>query len=132
MEPKIDIRITSRVSAAGTEFNIEYAEGNASRSFDEGDTINFVNNSGINTGTSQLVITNEDWYDAQTLGLTNSTLYWKTIAPKPIDNATTLTLAVPETTRCTSWLLTTMVTSLEFKVPLLRDTLICLRLLTGF
>ena len=24
-----------------------------------------------------------DWYDQQTLGLTNSTVYWKTIAPKP-------------------------------------------------
>ena len=24
-----------------------------------------------------------DWYDQQTLGLTNSTIYWKTLAPKP-------------------------------------------------
>jgi hypothetical protein len=27
-----------------------------------------------------------DWYDQQTLGLTNSTVYWKEIAPKPISN----------------------------------------------
>ena len=27
-----------------------------------------------------------DWYDQQTLGLTNSTVYWKTIAPKPVTN----------------------------------------------
>ena len=25
----------------------------------------------------------KDWYDQQTLGLTNSTVYWKSIAPKP-------------------------------------------------
>ncbi len=83
---KIDVRITSRVSAAGTEFNIEYAEGNLAKSFDEDQILNFVNTSGINTGTSSAIITTEDWYDAQTLGLTNSTLYWKTIAPKPIDS----------------------------------------------
>jgi hypothetical protein len=27
-----------------------------------------------------------DWYDQQTLNLTNSTVYWKSIAPKPISN----------------------------------------------
>ena len=27
-----------------------------------------------------------DWYDQQTLTLTNSTLYWKSIAPKPVSN----------------------------------------------
>jgi hypothetical protein len=27
-----------------------------------------------------------DWYDQQTLGLTNSTVYWKSIAPKPVSN----------------------------------------------
>ena len=27
-----------------------------------------------------------DWYDQQTLGLTNSRIYWKTIAPKPISS----------------------------------------------
>ena len=26
-----------------------------------------------------------DWYDQQTLGLTNSTLYWRNIAPRPVD-----------------------------------------------
>jgi hypothetical protein len=24
-----------------------------------------------------------DWYDQQTLGLSNSTIFWKSIAPKP-------------------------------------------------
>ena len=28
----------------------------------------------------------QDWYDQQTLGLDNSTIYWSTIAPRPVDN----------------------------------------------
>ena len=27
-----------------------------------------------------------DWYDQQTLGLTNSTIFWKSIAPRPTSN----------------------------------------------
>jgi len=83
---KIDVRVLSRVSSAGTESNIEYAEGNTAAAFAESTTLNFVNNSGINTGTSQAIVTAEDWYDQQTLGLTNSTVYWKTLAPRPIDS----------------------------------------------
>jgi len=83
----IDVKITSRVSSAGTETEIDYAEGDGFASFDTGDTIYLVNSSGINTGglgsagvTPATVV---DWYDQQTLGLTNSTVYWSTIAPKP-------------------------------------------------
>ena len=52
----------------------------------------FVNNSGVNTGggtydtagwTPSSVV---DWYDQQNLGLTNSTVYWKSLAPKPASN----------------------------------------------
>ena len=28
----------------------------------------------------------KDWYDQQTLGLDNDTIYWRTIAPRPTDN----------------------------------------------
>ena len=50
----------------------------------------FVNNAGINTGgalaqgRSEPIATQTDWYDSQTLGLTNSTVFWKTVAPKPL------------------------------------------------
>ena len=46
-----------------------------------------VNTSGVNaSGHSSLVASVADWYDAQTLGLTNATQYWKEIAPKPATN----------------------------------------------
>jgi hypothetical protein len=82
----IDIKIVSRVSAAGTETDITYAQGNGIASFEASDSLTFVNNSGINTGSSASATTVVDWYDQQTLGLTNSVIYWKSIAPKPISN----------------------------------------------
>ena len=90
----IDVKVVSRVSAAGTETKIDYAEGNATKSFDTSDTVYFVNNSGINTGAfgaggGTSPATAVDWYDQQTLGLTNTTIYWKSIAPKPVSNVYT-------------------------------------------
>jgi hypothetical protein len=46
----IDVKVVSRVSAAGTVTKINYAEGNSTQSFDTSDTVFFVNNAGINTG----------------------------------------------------------------------------------
>ena len=84
----VDVKITSRVSYAGTETAIDYAESDPARSFESADTVYFVNNSGINTGpaanTTWSTSSIADWYDQQTLGLTNSTVYWKTIASKPV------------------------------------------------
>jgi hypothetical protein len=82
----IDVKVLSRVSAAGTETNITYAQGNGVASFEATDSLRFVNNSGINTGSSASAVTVVDWYDQQTLALTNSVVYWKSIAPKPISN----------------------------------------------
>ena len=78
----IDVKITSRVSGS-TETPITYQQSNEAASFEVSDTLTFVNNSGINTGT-QAATTAVDWYDQQTLGLTNSTVYWKSIAPRPV------------------------------------------------
>jgi len=82
----IDIKVLSRVSAAGTETPVTYAQGNSIQSFEAADTLYFVNNSGINTGSTASAVTVVDWYDQQTLGLTNSIIYWKSIAPKPASN----------------------------------------------
>ena len=86
----IDVKIVSRVSYAGTETKISYAESDPARSFETSDALNMVNNSGINTGTGSAGVAVQwtaasavDWYDQQTLGLTNSTVYWKAIAGKP-------------------------------------------------
>ena len=88
----IDIRVLSRVSTGttdnGTEYPISYAQGNANASFQASDAISFYNNSGITTGngTVSAVTTVSDWYDSQTLNLTNTTIFWSSIAPKPISN----------------------------------------------
>jgi hypothetical protein len=86
----IDVRIVSRVSSGNTETLIDYAETSPTASFSTSSALSFVNNSGINTGTSAsspiTPSTAVDWYGQQTLGLTNSTIYWKSIAPRPTSN----------------------------------------------
>jgi hypothetical protein len=87
----IDVHVVSRVSSAGTESLINYAQSASYASFLTTNTIKFVNNSGIATGSAQGLAgvtpaTVVDWYDQQTLGLTNSTVYWKSIAPRPTSN----------------------------------------------
>mgnify|MGYP003121809205 CR=1 FL=1 len=84
----IVVKVTSRVSGAGTETAITYVQSDPLRSFQSAATIIPVNNSGINTGKGIGVFagtagTVTDWYDGQTLGLTNATIFWKEIAPKP-------------------------------------------------
>ena len=87
----ISVKIVSRVSSAGVETEIDYAEYAQSASFDTSDSLYFVNSSGINTGASATSPVTPssvtDWYKSQTLGLTNSTVYWSSIAPKPVTNA---------------------------------------------
>ena len=83
----IDVRIVSRVSSGNTETLIDYAESSSTASYSTSSALRFVNNSGINTGTSAsspiTPSTVVDWYGQQTLGLTNSTIFWKSIAPRP-------------------------------------------------
>ena len=85
-----DVKILSRVSTASTDLDVEYpityAEGNANAEFQASDTIGFKNNAGISTGNGSVttVASKKDWYGEQTLGLTNSVIFWKSIAPKPV------------------------------------------------
>ena len=81
----IDVKIVSRVSSAGTETKINYAEGSTSAAFTSSSTVRFINSSGTQAG-SATVASISDWYDNQTLGLTNTTIFWKSIAPKPTSN----------------------------------------------
>lgn len=78
---KLDVKIVSRVSSAGVETQIDYAEGDGFASFDTSDSVFFTAPGGITA--AQTPTTVVDWYDQQTLGLTNSTVYWSTLAPKP-------------------------------------------------
>ena len=88
----IEVKVVSRVSTAGTtagtETRIEYAEGSTQASIGTSSTIRFINNSGITTGsTAGLAGTTptsvSDWYENQTLGLDNATIFWRELAPKP-------------------------------------------------
>jgi len=87
----IDVKIVSRVSSANTETKINYTQNTQFASFDTSDSLHFVNNSGINTGLSATLaaytpVTVDDWYDQQTMDLDNATIFWKSVAPKPVSN----------------------------------------------
>jgi len=86
-----DVKIVSRVHTVGggaTESKVAYQEGTAYGEFKTTNDLEFTNSSGVGVGTisNTLVTSAVDWYDQQTLGLTNSTVFWKSIAPKPTAN----------------------------------------------
>ena len=86
----VDVKIVARVSTAGVASAIGYEEGTAYGQFTT-NSVTFCDATGahhssvIHTPTSAT-----DWYDAQTLGLTNSTVYWKSIADRPSTGKYTL------------------------------------------
>ena len=92
----VEVKIVSRVEVSGagrTETQIAYGIGNSMNSFEKNDKLFFSNNSGVTTQTYRAdgavgfaASSILDWYDQQTLGLTNSTVYWKTIARRPVTN----------------------------------------------
>jgi len=86
----IDVKIVERVTSAGVKTAITYEEGAAWASFSTSNSVRFLNNSGVTTGSSAIgaftPASAVDWYDEQQLGLTNSVIFWKEIAPKPVTN----------------------------------------------
>jgi phage tail sheath protein FI len=90
----IDVKIVSRVSSAGTETLIDYSEFSSTAAFTTNSSVSFVTSAGVTTGFSSTSpytpASVSDWYKNQTLGLTNSTVFWGSIAPKPVTNAYSL------------------------------------------
>jgi len=89
----VDVKVVSRVETVGggsTETAVTYQEGSTTRAFGTSVALHFVNNSGVNSegisGTAFTPATSVDWYDQQTLGLSNATTYWKSLAPRPTTN----------------------------------------------
>jgi hypothetical protein len=80
----IDVKIVSLATTAGGSTDITYKQGNRTASFKNTDSIRIA---GIAT-TATVAGTNGalDWYDEQTIGLSGGTVYWRSIAPKPITN----------------------------------------------
>ena len=92
----IDVKVVSRVETVGggsTETAITYQEGSTTRAFGIAVPLDFVTSAGINStglhATRYTPATQVDWYDQQTLGLTNATTFWKSIAPRPVSNVYT-------------------------------------------
>jgi molybdopterin-binding protein len=85
-ETTVDIKITNRVTSLGVSTAITYAEGDQARAIVNGNDVSFINSSAVGVATISLVGGNyaKDWYDQQTLGLTNSTVYWKALSPRPL------------------------------------------------
>ena len=80
----IAVTFSRLVSTGATETLINYSPGNRLGEIRTLDSITFVTNSGINTGSTITATSVLDWYNEQTLGLSNSTVYWRSIAPKPV------------------------------------------------
>ena len=72
-------------SIAGSETPITYQNYNSANSFSDSDVLITTPVSGI-AATTFTSATVADWYDQQTLGLTNSTVYWRNVAPRPVSN----------------------------------------------
>ena len=91
-DSSIEVKIVSRVETVGsgaTETRVTYAESNRGKAFAVSDSLHFVTTAGVKTdglGYTLSATSVKDWYDEQTLGLTNSTVFWKSLAPKPISN----------------------------------------------
>jgi hypothetical protein len=87
----LDVKITSVVSTSNVETPVTYAQKSQLRSFKAATgggnlSVSVITSAGIatttttiNTGTTPIL----DWYDQQTIDLTNTTILWRSIAPKP-------------------------------------------------
>ena len=83
---EVQVKVVERVDSAGVATAINYAEGASYASFATGN-VTFHKSNGAVVGTGATAVTAAtDWYDEQTLGLTNATVYWKSIAPRPLTN----------------------------------------------
>jgi hypothetical protein len=84
-QDSVDVKIISRVSSTGTETAVDYAEGVPGNSFQVGNSISYVNNSGASVATTSIPASGVvDWYEQQKISLTNGgDIFWKSLAPKP-------------------------------------------------
>ena len=89
----VDVRVVARslvVGGGSTSTNIDYAENDPTASFTltgagSSIVISTVSTAGVAL-TTNTCFQLEDWYDQQILDLTNTTLFWKALAPKPTSN----------------------------------------------
>jgi hypothetical protein len=85
-QSKVYVKILSRVSAAGTETNVEYQQDGV-YCFPETGSINIMRSGdgsflGYSSYTSEV-----DWFSQQQITLTNTSIPWNNLAPKPRTSA---------------------------------------------
>jgi hypothetical protein len=86
----IEVKINSIVSTADVETPVTYAQKSQLASFTAPNsgslTVDLITSAGVAT-TSSTINTGinpiRDWYDQQTLSLSNTSIFWSSIAPKP-------------------------------------------------
>lgn len=81
----VDVKIVSVVDSSNVETKVTYAERAQLRSFLASNSVSIINNSGVSVATTTASVV-KDWYNEQVIPLTNSTIYWKSIAAKPFTN----------------------------------------------
>jgi len=78
----LEVKVSSYVSAAGVETQVDYEPQGVYRFKDNGSVT--VHSPGSATGSGTTAFSSSsDWYDAQTITLNNGTIAWNTIAPRP-------------------------------------------------
>ena len=82
----VAVTYQSMTAVAGTETSISYQQYTQSNAFVQGDTMTITPASGTPYSATYVAGAVRDWYDDQTLNLTSSTVFWKNVAPKPVDN----------------------------------------------
>jgi hypothetical protein len=81
------VNFTRNVSVGASEVYIDYADKIQTASFKAGNQVTFTE---VGIGTTALatsthfIQTVQDWYDQQVIRLQNTTIYWRSIAPKPV------------------------------------------------
>lgn len=80
------VTFESMTVTTGGETPVTYTNFNNSASFGSGDFLKIRNSSGADVGNPVFADAAIDWYDQQTLGLENSVVFWKSIAPKPVSS----------------------------------------------
>ena len=81
------VTFSTLVTIGGTTTYMDYKEGSSYAEFKTG-TVHITGTDGA-VRTSPSIASKTDWYDEQKLGLTNATIFWKSIAPRPVSNVYT-------------------------------------------
>ena len=78
----VDVKIISHVSAAGTETAVDY-QPSGLYAFSSSGSLG-IHTTGVGAAfTSRAYTTRQDWFDNQTITLTNSSIKWNTLAERP-------------------------------------------------